>query len=153
MVSEGQEFEMEKMNIVLFAVGPDQEYAITNKGEYYANSWDNSGTYDQHSYENVYNQSYSNGSYQNFYSNGAQRNAQIINENLSEVPIEGNGGIDEVAFSAVLKIRRDGFLHNFVNGGIFFADENAVALLKELGGVSVGHVRKERPDIAEALML
>lgn len=140
------------LNIVLFAASSDQEFANLDREIQYKNDWNNTPTYDNHSYENIYNQTYVDGRYLNTYTNSSLAGDLALSK---EVPVNLMGieaEVEEKSLGVVLKIRNDGFVHNFVNDAIFYADQNAVTLLERLSELTIGQVKLERPDVFNALM-
>ncbi|WMW24115.1 hypothetical protein RE474_08395 [Methanolobus sediminis] len=137
------------LGIVLFAARTDQEFAFlrqnqTKENSSYGNEWNDTHRYDQHSYENVYNQGYSDGTYGNFYSNGASCEEQSENDKMT---------FESIPLKNLLQIRADGFIHNFANQGIFFANENGLTLLNGIKEKTIGQIRVQNPEVIKALMI
>jgi hypothetical protein len=131
----------EKVNIVLFAAKPDQEFAV-RRPQSWNNAFDPNPPYQQQPHDNVYHQVYGDGRHYNVW----------VNQAL-ETPKEVIAEKETRKLGEILNIRRDGFVHNRENEAVFYADPKAVALLNSLRGSTIGEVRLGRPDVTEALMI
>jgi len=53
----------------------------------------------------------------------------------------------------VLVIRKDGFIFNAVNGGVFYADETAIKYLEGLSNNTLDDIKKNNPVLSKKLLL
>jgi flagellar biosynthesis regulator FlaF len=113
----------EKLNIIFFATRPDKEYA--NEGGW-DNTWDNSIGYSDWGYVNTH------------YKDWSSKVQDINNKRL---------------LKDVLVIRKDGFLFNAVNGGVFYADETAIKYLERLFNNTLEDIKKNNPVLSKKLLL
>jgi len=113
----------EKLNIILFATKPDKEYA---KKEGWDNTWDNGHNYSEWGYVNTQ------------YKDWSSKIQDIDNKRL---------------LKDVLVIRKDGFIFNAVNGGVFYADETAIKYLEGLFNNTLDDIKKNNPVLSKKLLL
>jgi len=113
----------EKLNIILFATRPDKEYA--NK-EGWDNTWDDGYHYSEWGYVNTQ------------YKDWSSKIQDIDNKRL---------------LKDVLVIRKDGFIFNAVNGGVFYADEIAIKYLEGLSNNTLDDIKKNNPVLSKKLLL
>jgi hypothetical protein len=113
----------EKLNIILFATRPDKEYA---KKEGWDNTWDDGYHYSEWGYRNKDNKGWSS------------KDQDVDNKRL---------------LKDVLVIRKDGFIFNAVNGGVFYADETAIKYLEGLFNNTLEDIKKNNPVLSKKLLL
>lgn len=77
-----------------------------------------------------------------------------VNKKYTDFSLRSQNNLpDDRKVKEIIITRKDGFIYNAINEGIYYGNSNAIAYIKTLGEISINELKKNHPALSKKLMI